>query len=83
MCEQTETTPFLILFFPDKLWPFLYFFGSFYRSYPPNKLKKGKFPFVGRCMINTVSNNHVPYAVLIGATPIKQKISTLVGPAGM
>ena len=63
MSKQKGSSPFLFFFFfSDKLWRLLYFFGSLYRSYLSKKkvTKKASFPFVGRCMTNTLSSNHVP-----------------------
>ena len=61
-------------------------FGSLYRSYlEQNKTKNGAgFPFVGWCMINTVSKNHIKIRKIergIAKQRLCQHVSTLAGPA--
>ena len=54
MCKQTDNTPFLFLFFADKLWPFLVFFRIVVSVMLLEQKQKASFTFVGWCMIDTV-----------------------------
>ena len=83
MCKQTENTPFCFSFFPGKLWPFLYFSQIVVSVLSRTNLKKKKasFPLVGWCMINTVSENHIPTCNIEWGIADQTKIGTLAGPA--
>ena len=63
--------------------PVFVFFGSLYRSFISleQMKKRARLPFVGWCMINTESKNHIPICKIERGIASNTKISTSAGPA--